>query len=378
MPPQKRGRASSKEAGAPAKAGSPAKKGRHTSTAPASAKKSRIEWRLLQDTVPSEKLDFDAVDEDDFDENDAHTAHCDALLRSSTLTESLQQGASAAGLIDEVVAISDVFASQVEAQADKTELGLVQQLEAGAVPEEALPRTIRTVLGRAELTGKHDDVSEDDEPALAAKLQSAKELEGLYGAFAARQAAAGTEEEEVDPVQPVGNEAADEPLRVGSTFSSMEIAAHKVRLQSSVRMLVVPGTSKKCKIWCCHSNKCAHNAEGDREAPSDDGSRATSHHAGGCAALVQVRGCEHEPGSHMPEPEPLTLIQPLPPLQVQEVTVQQLRQGTWSRTSFTKQVYGASHSEWDDVTRHSVQRNPLPSFPDACPTLLPVSKVYAG
>ena len=62
---------------------------------------------------------------------------------------------------------------------------------------------------------------------------------------------------------------------------------------------------------------------------------------------------------------------------MQEVTVQQLRQGTWNRTSFTKQRYGSSLNEWDDVTKSVVQKNPLPAIPDACPNLLPVSRVYA-
>ena len=57
--------------------------------------------------------------------------------------------------------------------------------------------------------------------------------------------------------------------------------------------------------------------------------------------------------------------------------MQQLRQGTWHRTSFTKQQYGISRVEWDDVTGQMVQRNPLPAQPEACPKLLPVSTVYA-
>ena len=44
---------------------------------------------------------------------------------------------------------------------------------------------------------------------------------------------------------------------------------------------------------------------------------------------------------------------------MQEVTVQQLRQGTWHRTAYTKECYGSSSKEWDDVTKSVVQHNPL-------------------
>ena len=187
------------------------------------------------------------------------------------------------------------------------------------MPEKVLPTTVSALLGSA---GPHEvkeneDASDEDESVVTSKFESAKELQGLYGAFAAQQEAAGAEE---DRLQPVGDEAAGrlQPLRVGTTFLSMEVAAHMVRLQSPIRMLVVPGTSKKCKVWCCHSNKCAHKADGVRGAPSDDGSRAMSHQSGGCAALFQVHGCEHESDSYMPALQPphphspLTLIQPSP------------------------------------------------------------------
>ena len=115
MVARKRGRdKADKAAVSPSKP--PSKKGRAASpskTDAASSKQRRIAWRLQQDTVvqPS-KLDFNVVDEDDFDDTDTHTAHCDAMLRSAALTESLQHGANAAGLIEEVVAINDVFCSR--------------------------------------------------------------------------------------------------------------------------------------------------------------------------------------------------------------------------------------------------------------------------
>jgi hypothetical protein len=263
------------------------KRGADGSTQSASTSRRRkVEWRLLpQDVVQPKNLDFDVVSEDDFDENDAHTAHCDAVLRPSGLTESMQQGAASAGLVEDVVAINDVFTAQVEAATDKLELGVVRELEAGAVPEEVLPAAVSTLLRSGDDLQQTEETCEEDESVITSKLEATKELKGLYSAYAAQQEAEDAEDELREGADEV---AGIQQLCLGTTFPSLQVADHMVRLKSPIKMLIVPGTSTRCKVWCCHSNKRTHNASGTRRAKSDDGSRATSHHSGGCPALFQV------------------------------------------------------------------------------------------
>ena len=267
---------------------------------PSTIKKGKVAWRLLpQDTIGIRTLDLEGGEEDDLQEGNDHTAHFAATMRSSAVADWLQQGASEAGHVDDVVAINDLFAAKVEEEAEKVELGVVRELEAGSIPEELLPAPIASLLRHKER--EHHQASEVADSEVAAKLQTDRDLDGLWEALGVQQ------REELEEAENTADEGAvsfaSQSLEMGATFSSMQAAEHFVRIRSQVAMRVVPGHSKKCKVWCCRSNKAADKADGTRGNPAADGSRAAVLQAGGgCQAVVQVLSLHLAPLEHRTTP----------------------------------------------------------------------------
>ena len=146
--------------------------------------KRKVVWRLLplDDTEEQSSFhfSFDAEDElhaDDIHEDDSFTAHCDATVRHASMADWVQQGASAEGHIDDVVAVNDVFAAKVDEDVEKADLAVVQELEAGSIPDEVLPAPVASLFRQREhLHGSNVMADEHD---VAAKLQTDRDLDGL-------------------------------------------------------------------------------------------------------------------------------------------------------------------------------------------------------
>ena len=374
MAPKKRGAPKKSSEGSPKRQRqSPSKNRSEDGPPPSTEKKPKVKvtWRFLPlDTVEPSTVSFniDGAEDDVDGQEDSFTAHCDATVRASAMADWLQQGANAEGHIDDVVAVNDTFAAKVEEDVEKMDLAVVKELEAGSVPDDVLPKPVSSLFRqRDEPLHGSDATAERD---VAAKLQTDRDLDGLWEAWGVQQREKGEEIDDASSSLPT-----PPSLQLGATFPSMQAADNFVRIQSKAPMRVVPGTSKKCRVWCCRSNRTADKADGTRADPAARGSRATSLLSGGCDALVQVQTCQLKPTqSHQPQ---LTFPTDCSLGQVQEVTVGQLRRGAWNRTAFTKQFYGTSQNEWDDITQSVVQRNPLPAVPEACPNLLPVNNVFA-
>lgn len=290
MAPKKQKRAASESSSAASptrqRVSSPGKRGKAArSSSRGTTQKRKVTWRLLPlDTMEASSFDFNVDDEEegvDVHEDNAFTAHCDATVRAAAMADWVQQGASEEGHIDDVVAVNDLFVAKMDEAVEKVDLGVVQELEVGSVPEEILPAPVSSLFKqKGEQCG--GSKSERD---VAAKVQAEKDLDGLWEAWGVQQ----REKDEATVADDDGAESTHQDLKLGAIFASMQAAEHFVRIQSRAPLRVVPGMSKKCRVWCCRSNKAADKADGSRANPAADGSRATSLQSCGCNAIVQVR-----------------------------------------------------------------------------------------
>jgi hypothetical protein len=119
-------------------------------------KKRKVVWRMLPlDIGEPSTINFDIdgpegeVDGVDHEEN-TFTAHCDATVRASAMADWVQQGASAEGHIDDVVAVNDTFTAKVDEELEKMDLSVVQELEAGSVPEDVLTAPVSSLFRQKE------------------------------------------------------------------------------------------------------------------------------------------------------------------------------------------------------------------------------------
>ena len=117
MAPKKRTRRQETEVTAHEISKSPRKKQRSSSEdvdGPATLRKSKkITWRLLTQDVTT-NLNLEAVEDDEVNEDNTFTAHYDQHNGARKQIDWLQQGASEAGHVEDVVAMNDVFAGKVD------------------------------------------------------------------------------------------------------------------------------------------------------------------------------------------------------------------------------------------------------------------------
>ena len=95
-------------------------------------KSKKIAWRLLTQDVTT-NLNLEAVEDDEVNEDNTFTAHYDQHTGARKQIDWLQQGASEAGHVEDVVAKNDVFAGKVDEFVEKGDLGLVQEIEDGRI-----------------------------------------------------------------------------------------------------------------------------------------------------------------------------------------------------------------------------------------------------
>eukprot|EP00310_Coccolithus_braarudii_P000542 CAMPEP_0183360078 /NCGR_PEP_ID=MMETSP0164_2-20130417/54211_1 /TAXON_ID=221442 /ORGANISM="Coccolithus pelagicus ssp braarudi, Strain PLY182g" /LENGTH=195 /DNA_ID=CAMNT_0025534345 /DNA_START=252 /DNA_END=840 /DNA_ORIENTATION=+ len=163
LAPKKRGAASK-----PTSARSPKKQRRSPSKRsgdgePHSVQKRKVTWRSLSlDTQEPSTLEIslDGAEEPvDVHEDNSFTAHCDATVRTAAMADWVQQGASAEGHIDDVVAVNDVLRSKVDEDVETADLAVVQELEAGSVPNDVLPAPVSSLFRQRDGLADERDVA---------------------------------------------------------------------------------------------------------------------------------------------------------------------------------------------------------------------------
>ena len=305
-PGRKRGRMETEETEVGPDGGSPPssarKKVQRKSPARASTKKAkRITWSMLVHDVDSVDsnlhvpLELAAHDDDD-DIQNSHTAHAEAMLRVSAVADSIQQGASQAQHVADLVSINDTFVSSVKSRLDLVQDGVIKELEHGAVPLEVLPKSTASMLKEPGQAMGEDSDDETNSVPLRHSVAD-RDIQEMMEVIADQQTSDLRQEEE----ETAGSVASSHTsLDVGTAFPSKPVADAAVRLHSQVSMRVLPGTSAKCKVWCCRSKREVRTkgGSGTRTNPALDGSRASSFSTSGCQALIQVSAC--------PTPRPQT------------------------------------------------------------------------